>query len=314
MTPTRRLRPPLVLALVSILLASLPAAAQTGIQPIGPAGAAGGTPFADRCAIAAVVVNAGWWIDGIQVLCRDGVHHAWRGGTGGGRHRFDLQPGERIVAVSGWTQGNSGNRVYGLEIHTDRRSSGMFGNAGTDRGRNPFRLEVPQGWELHGISGYADASALNGIGLEVVRPPATARIGPVGAAGGTPFADSCPVVGVIVNAGWWIDGIQLVCAGGRTGPQRGGTGGSRQTFMIPPGARITAISGTVDGSYGDRVYSIQVHTDRGSSPRYGGAGPDGGRTPFVLSVPEGFSLAGVFGGASDALLSLGIEVVRGAGR
>jgi hypothetical protein len=264
-------------------------------------------------------VQAGWWVDGIQILCREpSIEHPHHGGTGGGANRFDLQPGERIVAVSGWTVGNSGAHVYGIEVHTDRRSSGMLGNGGDDRGRTPFRFDVPAGWELRGIVGRADGSTLQAIGIDVVHtapPPApvTQRLGPVGGGGGAGFEDACPAAAVIVNAGWWIDGIQVVCASGRTMAQRGGTGGGRQMYQVPPGARITGISGRFDGSYGAKVYSIQIHTDQGSSPLFGGGGPDGGQTPYAFRVPDGYTFSGFFGRAGDALGGIGIVVVSGAG-
>ena len=317
MPPSRRGTVPLVLVLLSVLFSPLSGSAQE-VRRLGPAGGNGGSAFADHCTVAGVQVQAGWWVDGIQVLCREpSIQHPHHGGTGGGTHRFDLQPGERIVAVSGWTVGNSGPHVYGIEIHTDRRSSGMLGNGGDDRGRTPFRFDVPAGWELRGIAGRADGSALQAIGIDVVRtaPPApvTQRLGPVGGGGGAGFEDACPAAAVIVNAGWWIDGIQLVCANGRTMAQRGGTGGGRQTYRVPPGARITGISGRFDGSYGAKVYSIQIHTDRGSSPLFGGGGPDAGQTPYALRVPDGYTFSGFFGRAGDALGAVGIVVVSGAG-
>jgi hypothetical protein len=95
--------------------------------------------------------------------------------------------------------------------------------------------------------------------------------------------------------------------------QRGGTGGGRQLYQVPAGARITGISGKFDGSYGPKVYSIQIHTDRGSSPLFGGGGPDAGQTPYAFRVPDGYTFSGFFGRASDALGAIGIVVVSGAG-
>lgn len=300
------------LSLLTLATFAHPAAAQE-VRALGPEGGGGGAPFADRCTVAGVVVQAGWWIDGIRVLCREAVEHPLRGGSGGGTHRFELEPGERLVAISGVRLGNSGDKVYGIELHTDRRSSGMLGNAGTERGRVPFRFDVPAGWELRGITGRADGQSLLALGLEVVRVPVVSRVGPVGSGGGSAFEDACPVAALEVNAGWWIDGVRVVCADGRGTPLRGGSGGGRNVYRVPPGARITALSGTYDGRYGNRIYTLQVHTDRGSSPLFGGAGDDRGRVPFRLDVPSGHTLASVFGrSVGDALMAVGIGVVPGA--
>jgi hypothetical protein len=168
MAPLHRRAVPRVLRILPLLLSPLAASAQEA-QRLGPAGGEGGTAFADTCTVASVLVNAGWWVDGIQVLCREtATQYPLHGGAGGGHHRFDLQPGERIVAISGWTLGNSGYKVYGIEFHTDRRSSGMFGNGGDEKGRNAFRFDVPAGWAVQGIVGRSDARSLLAVGLDVV--------------------------------------------------------------------------------------------------------------------------------------------------
>ncbi|HYJ79782.1 MAG TPA: jacalin-like lectin [Longimicrobiaceae bacterium] len=130
--------------------------------------------FVDACALSGFRINAGWWIDGMQVACADGAQLAWRGGTGGGQNVFSLMPGERIVAISGLAGGNSGPHLYALQIHTDRRSSPVYGNGGApqgDPGRVPFRLNVPQGYTLVGITGRTSQFLLS-IGLVLASPVA----------------------------------------------------------------------------------------------------------------------------------------------
>ncbi|MFL5380984.1 MAG: jacalin-like lectin [Longimicrobiaceae bacterium] len=135
------------------------------------------TAFVDACPVAGFWINAGWWIDGIQVVCGGGGAPPWRGGTGGTRHGFSLAPGERIVAISGLAGGNSGTHLYALQIHTDQRSTPVYGNQGAaqgDPGRMPFRLDVPHGYTLVGIQGRTSQYLLS-IGLVVAGPEAGGR-------------------------------------------------------------------------------------------------------------------------------------------
>jgi hypothetical protein len=143
----------------------------SSLRRVGPAGGSAGVAFTDQCPVRVINIQAGWWIDGILVSCQDGRSLPRHGGTGGGAFSFPLQPGERIVAISGFTRGNSGDRVYGLQIHTNQRSSQMYGNGGDERGQVPFRLDVPEGFELAGFFGNG-GQALESIGL-LVRPGAT---------------------------------------------------------------------------------------------------------------------------------------------
>jgi hypothetical protein len=137
----------------------------------------------------------------------------------------------------------------------------------------------------------------------------SSQVGPGGTAEGTPFRDDCTVAAVHVHAGWWIDGVQLSCADGRTTPQRGGRGGTRQTFTLPAGARITALSGSHGGSHGSQLYTLRIHTDRGDSELFGGTGGEQGSTPFRIEMPGGSgTFQGIFGTAGEALHSIGLVV------
>ena len=120
---------------------------------LGPAGGAGGAPFSDSCDIGEIRVRAGAWIDAVQVVCRDGRALPNRGGSGGSVVSFALQPGEQLRAISGSTHGGDGDFVYSLQLHTDRRSSSVYGGPGT----RPFRLEAPPGTWVIGLTGRAGA-------------------------------------------------------------------------------------------------------------------------------------------------------------
>lgn len=161
-----------------LALALLTGAAQARAQVlVGPAGVPDGPTFLDTCegGVSGFTVRAGWWVDGIQVHCRGTggtmTSHSARGGGGGGVGTFMLQPGERLTAVSGTFTGPAGPYLYAIQFHTDRQSSPVFGHGGDDRGRQAFRLEVPQGMELRGLQVRA-AEYLHAVALVVAPPPA----------------------------------------------------------------------------------------------------------------------------------------------
>lgn len=131
--------------------------------------------------------------------------------------------------------------------------------------------------------------------------------GPFGANGDAYFEDLCDVAELRINAGWWIDGIQVVCRDGQEMPQRGKTGGGRHVFSLEPGETIRQITGSAGGAYGSQVYSLQIHTSSRQSPVYGDGGPEKGQEAFVLSA-AGRQLSGVLGTTSNrGLSSIGIQ-------
>ncbi len=142
----------------------------TQISQTNLAGGGGGSAFADGEAppggrIAEVRVRSGDRIDSVQVVYRlpdgrsfDGARH---GGTGGNERIFQLRPGEYITGLSG----RCGDGVDSLRIHTNLRTSELFGGRGGDR---DFRLEVPRGAEVLGFTGRA-GEYLDAVGLTFVR-------------------------------------------------------------------------------------------------------------------------------------------------
>lgn len=137
------------------------------------AGGSGGATFADseipaEAFIAEIRVQEGEYIDSVQVVYQlpDGrslVEAAKHGGGGGHTATFRLEPGEYITGLSG----RCGTYVDSLRIHTNRRTSQLFGGRGGDR---EFRIDVPQGNQAAGFMGrsgeYVDA-----IGLTYARIP-----------------------------------------------------------------------------------------------------------------------------------------------
>ena len=162
----------------------------------------------DRCRdIKEVRVRAGWWIDSIQLVCHDGAQPR-RGGAGGALHTFRLRPGEHITGISGRRRGPAGNFVYALQIHTNLRSSPVFGESGRHRGSRAFHFDVPNGHFLTGIE-TRSGRYLEKIALKT-------RKLPFHATGNGVIAHHCRnVAEVRVRQTPWGSEIEVICARGR---------------------------------------------------------------------------------------------------
>ena len=130
------------------------------------AGGSGGTEFVDGdipagATIVEVHVRGGDVVDSVQLIYSlpDGrPFGAARHGGGGGRDAaFRLEPGEYIVGISG----RCGTYVDSIRIHTNRRTSQLFGGRGGDR---DYRVDVPDGNQVTGFMGRSGAY-LDAIGL-----------------------------------------------------------------------------------------------------------------------------------------------------
>ncbi len=139
---------------------------QSQALPTSIAGGRGGDAFADggipqNARISAIRVRASYRIESLQAvyLLSNGqsVEGTRHGGSGGRETVFQLQPDEYIVALSG----RYGDTIDSLRIHTNRRTSALFGGSGGDR---EYRVEVPAGNQAVGFSGRA-GSALDAVGL-----------------------------------------------------------------------------------------------------------------------------------------------------
>jgi hypothetical protein len=161
--PRRRL-----VAAVAALAVTIPLAA-FALDSTAQFGGPGGKPFIDQpeseVRVMAVAVRAGDFIDAIGTVYRrrgrDPYATPLHGGNGGDAEVFELGDDERIIAISG----GSGRFVEWLQIHTNRRSSRVFGRPGDGR---DFRIEVPEGQVAIGFSGRS-GKYLDAIGL-VLRP------------------------------------------------------------------------------------------------------------------------------------------------
>jgi hypothetical protein len=136
-----------------------------------------------------------------------------------------------------------------------------------------------------------------------------------GGRGGREFTDPPPSPGarileIQIRAGDTIDAIQVIylMPDGRTapGPQHGGRGGNPGVFRLDSDETILGIS----GRYGDTVDSLRFHTNKRTSPVFGGRGGD---RDYRIDVPNGSQFAGFTGRSGSTIDALGLAFVSGYG-
>jgi hypothetical protein len=139
----------------------LKAAGQTNIT-----GGSGGTDFLDSeipvgARITEIRVRTGRYIDGIQAvfLLPDGSIYEgpFHGGSGGSSNVFRLEKNEYVTGISG----RCGEYIDSLRIHTNKRTSALFGSSG---GIQNFRIDVPSGNQAIAFTGRS-GQYLDAIGL-----------------------------------------------------------------------------------------------------------------------------------------------------
>lgn len=154
------------------------------------------------------------------------------------------------------------------------------------------------------VSRLAGWAALALLGAAWLPRPASALAldgpAPVGGAGGSRFVTIVPsgarLTELRVFAGAVVDAVQLVYRldgdEGATvsGRRHGGEGGEAAVFRLDEDEFVTGIS----GRFGQFVDSLQIHTNKRDSPRFGGVGGD---ADFAMRVPPGFRFAGLQGRA-----------------
>jgi hypothetical protein len=285
------------------------------------AGGSSGSSFADTqpangARIAEVRVRAGNQIDAVQIVyaLSDGrlTEAPRHGGSGGHQYVFTLESDEYITGISG----RYGNTIDSLRIHTNKRTSPTFGGTG---GSNDFRIDVPSDSQATGLVGRSE-NTVNALGLSSTQPfrqdyPSRRRRQSqgssttiAGGSGGSPFTDTQPGQGtriaeVRIRAGDQIDAVQVIYAfsDGRTseGLRHGGSGGHQYTFTLESDEYITGIS----GRYGNTIDSLHIHTNKRTSPLYGGRG---GNQDFTVEVPSGEQATGFIGRAGNTLDAVGL--------
>ncbi len=316
----RRMAWVLVFAAVILLGTGSEASAQQ-VNAAQIAGGRGGSSFADSlpaqgARIAEVRVRAGDTVDSVQVIyvlpdgrLTEGARH---GGRGGRENIFRIDSDEYITGISG----RYGDTVDSMRIHTNKRTSSTFGGHGGD---NDFHIDVPSGSQAVGFVGRS-GDTVDAIGLSSAPLPRSTMRGSgtalAGGRGGSPFEDSLPAQGariaeVRVRAGDTVDSVQVIYTlpNGRLseGPRHGGRGGHENVIRLDTDEYIIGIS----GRYGDTIDSMCIHTNKRTSPLYGGRGGD---RDFRVDVPSGNQATGFSGRAGDTLDAVGLVYGRATGR
>jgi hypothetical protein len=135
------------------------------------------------------------------------------------------------------------------------------------------------------------------------QPTATAIYG---GQGGSPFSDLEIPAGARVNevyvfSGDFVDAVQMsyMLPNGSSllGQRHGGPGGQRNVFRLDSDEYIIGIS----GRYGENIDSIQIQTNKRTSPLYGGHGGDQDYRVNVASRNQAVGFTGRAGNYLDAI-------------
>ena len=225
------------------------------------------------------------------------------GGSGGDRRVFRIDSDEYIVGLSG----RYGQYIDSLRIHTNKRNSPIYGGRG---GSRAYNIEIASGNYAVGFIGrggtYLDAIGLTYLPLALRGLQQTTM---AGGGGGSQFSDSGIPEGARVSAirvrfGDFIDSIQMIYTlrDGRTfeGAVHGGGSGRASVFRLDADEHLTGIS----GRYGDYIDSLAFHTNKRTSPTFGGRG---GNRSFRISVPSGNQAIGFVGRSASYLDAVGLQ-------
>jgi len=290
------------------------AAAATAQQPATSAiaGGRGGTAFGDLnvpgpSRVLEVRVFSGDEVDSVQMIyglpdgrMLEGPRH---GGPGGRLNVFRLDPDEYITGISG----RCGIYVDSIRIHTNKRTSPLFGGGG---GSQDYRIDVERGSRAVGFIGRS-GEFVDAVGLAFV-PMMIRREGQTdiaGGRGGSAFSDDevppgARISEVRVQSGDHIDAIQAVYTlpDGRAleGAWHGGRGGRLGVFRLDPDEYIVGISGRC----GDYVDSLVIETNRRPSPMFGGRGGD---RDYRVQIPPRSQVIGFAGRSGEYLDAIGLN-------
>jgi predicted flap endonuclease-1-like 5' DNA nuclease len=125
---------------------------------LGPSGGNGGHAFEEYTIpagvkVQAIRVNAGFYVDGLQLICVDAIGAVIAlphlGGRGGFRHTITLDEGEYLTGISG----RSGRYIDSIRFHTNKRVTDSIGGHG---GENEYHFEAAANGEVAGFFGRAD--------------------------------------------------------------------------------------------------------------------------------------------------------------
>ena len=125
---------------------------------LGPTGGNGGHAFEDYAIPAGakvqeIRVNAGFYVDGLQLICVDAmgavVELPHLGGMSGFRHTITLDADEYLTGISG----RSGRYIDSIRFHTNKRVTDSIGGRG---GENEYHFEAAANGEVASLFGRAD--------------------------------------------------------------------------------------------------------------------------------------------------------------
>ena len=271
--------------------------------------------------IAGIRISASDRVDSVQMIydLPDGttVEGTRYGGSGGRQRIFRLDSDEYITGISG----RYSTIVHSLQIRTNKKTSPLYGGTG---GSNAFQIDVPSGSQAVGFAGRA-GSNVDAIGLtyrstgraggrQVARAGTTQyqQTQIYGGSGGNAFsAQDVPsgarIAEIRVFSSDRIDSVQMIYdlpdGTALDGQRYGGSGGRLRVFRLDSDEYITAIS----GRYGTVIQSLQIQTNKKTSPLYGGSG---GSRSFQIDVPSGSQAVGFTGRAGQYLDAIGLIYMR----
>ncbi|MFH1647014.1 MAG: jacalin-like lectin [Chloroflexota bacterium] len=133
-----------------------------------------------------------------------------------------------------------------------------------------------------------------------------AEIMPVGGSSGMsrkdPAAGVQKVIAVLIGAGMLVDYIQmLVYQNGspRALARHGGDGGHMTLFVLANDEYLTGIT----GRHGEYIDSLTLHTNKRTSPRFGG---HGGEREYSIFAAEGDQIVGLWSRSDTFVNAIGV--------
>ncbi len=210
-------------------------------------------------------IMSGAVVDAIQFVYNTNECTPWYGGAGGTLSEFNFKEEEYLTRVD-WVMGMWED--YPLEVvaqitfQTNLGRKFSAGNKDKCRNIKNHYYQAEEGAYYHSFAGKYDRYLL-GFGTAYYRLQKLLR-----------FDDTLYVQNMLrvteirLNAGWVVDGIQLVYDGNKEAHYHGGMGGTRYTLQLQNDEYITSISGKT-GKYqyqrGDTLCTIEIRTNKGRS-------------------------------------------------
>lgn len=258
-------------------------------------------------------IMSGAVVDAIQFVYNTNECTPWYGGAGGTLSEFNFKEGEYITRVD-WVMGMWED--YPLEVvaqitfQTNLGRKFSAGNKDKCRNIKSHYFQAEEGTYYHSFAGKYDRYLL-GFSTAYYRLQKLLR-----------FDDTLYVQNMLrvtevrLNAGWVVDGIQLVYDGNKEAHYHGGMGGTRHTLQLQDDEYITSISGKT-GNYqyqgADTLCTIEIRTNKGHSLT--GGTMDGCRDmkDFSYTAKAGeqiFALSGDYSGYMRSI-AVGMYALQG---